>query len=339
MNSVDFTKIIQHFEKVSVLVIGDLMLDRYLCGTMSRISPEAPVPLIDITSENFRLGGAANAMNTIRSLGGKVVAAGIVGDDWFGKRLIGLLKQDNIDTSCVLEMKERPTTVKTRVMAGQYPVIRMDRESKIPIDEAYSKIILDFIASHIEQVDAILISDYNKGVVTNRLLRGSIDLAKTNDKPIILYPKIDPLLDYSGITTIITDREKATSITGIRQINETSIRNMGHWMLSHFRCESVLITREADGLSLFEKNDTVTHIPPMISEVRNLTGVVDAVASTVTLSLASGVSCMAESAYLGGAAAGIVASKRNATSVTRKELLDHTNLPNERRTDRTRTCH
>jgi len=329
VNSEEQIKIIEQFDRASVLVIGDLMLDRYLNGTMSRISPEAPAPLIDISSESFRLGGAANAINNICALGGKVSAVGVVGDDWFGKRLIGLLKQENVDTTCVLEIKERPTTVKTRVIAGQQQIIRFDRENKDAINDGYSQSILDFISKNIERVDVILISDYNKGVVTNKLLEGTIDLAKKFKKPIIVYPKVEHFLDYKGVTIVITDLEKAGSVTGIRQINETSIRNMGQWLLTHLECEFVLITRGKEGLSLFEKNGSVTHMPSIAREVRNVTGSVDTVASVISLSLASGISTMIDSTHLANIAAGIVVEKLEARTVTRDELKHKINTISE----------
>jgi rfaE bifunctional protein kinase chain/domain len=322
VNSEKQKKIIEQFNRISVLVIGDLMLDRYLNGTMSRISPEAPAPLIDITSESFRLGGAANAINNICAFEGTVLAVGVVGDDWFGKRLIGLLKQENVDTTCVIEIKERPTTVKTRVIVEQHQIIRLDRESTVSVNDGYCQTILDFISKNIERVDVILISDYNKGVVTNKLLKGSIDLAKKFNKPIIVYPKVEHSLDYKGVTVVITDLEKAGSVTGIRQINETSIRNMGHWLLTHLECEYVLITREKEGLSLFEKNGNVTHIPSIADEVRNITGTIDTVASIITLSLASGIANMDEAAHLANIAAGYAVEKWEAATVTLDELKD-----------------
>jgi D-beta-D-heptose 7-phosphate kinase/D-beta-D-heptose 1-phosphate adenosyltransferase len=332
VNSEELKKIIEQFDRTSVLVIGDLMLDRYLNGIMSRISPEAPAPLIDITSESFRLGGAANAINNICALGGKVLAVGVVGDDWFGKRLIGLLKQEKVDTTCVIEIKDRPTTVKTRVIAGHQQIIRLDRESKDPLNDEYCQSILDFISKNIEHVDVILISDYNKGVVTNKLLEGTIDLAKKFKKPIIVYPKVEHFLDYKGVTIVITDLEKAGSVTGIRQINETSIRNMGQWLLTHLECEFVLITRGKEGQSLFERNGSVTQIPSIAKEVRNITGTVDTVASLITLSLASGVSTMIDSTHLANIGAGIVVERREATTVTRDELKHKINTINEGQT-------
>ena len=325
MNSEEQIKIINQFDRASVLVIGDLMLDRYLNGNFLRISPEAPVPLIDITNESYRLGGAANAIHTICTLGGKAIAVGVVGDDWFGKRLIGLLKLEKVDTTCVIEIKERPTTVKTRVIVGQQQIIRLDRENKDVINDGFSQSILDFIEKNIESVDVILISDYNKGVVTNMLLEGSIELAKKFRKPIIVYPKVENFLGYKGVNIVITDLDKASSFTGIRQINETSIRNMGQWLLTHLECEFVLITRGSDGISLFEKAGGVTHIPSIAREVRNITGTVDTVASLISLSLASGVSNMIDSIHIANTAVGIVVEKPEATTVTQDELKHRIN--------------
>lgn len=320
MTSEEQTKIIEHFDRASVLVIGDLMLDRYLNGTMSRISPDAPAPLIDINYECFRLGGAANAIHTLSTLGGKVLAAGVVGDDWFGKRLVGLLKLEKVDVTSVIKIKERPTTVKTRVIVGQQQIIRLDRENKDAINDEYSQSILDFIRNNIELMDVILIADYNKGVVTNNLLEGSIELAKKFKKPVIVYPKVEHFLNYQGVTIIITDLEKACSFTGIKHINETSIRNMGQWLLTHLECEFVLITRGNDGMSLFDEKGGVTHIPSIAKEVRNITGTVDTVASLVALSLATGVSNIIGSIHLANIAAGIVVEKPEAMTVTRAEL-------------------
>ncbi len=325
-------KIVEHFNKATIMVIGDLMLDRYLNGTLSRISPEAPAPLVDITSESFRLGGAAHAISNICTLGGRVSAIGVVGDDWFGKRLIGLLKQENVDATCVVEIKERPTTVKTRVIAGETQIIRLDRECKDPVNDDYCQSILNNIKKNIEHMDAILISDYNKGVVTNKLMKGTISLAKIFKKPIVVYPKVEQFLDYKRVNLVITDLEKAGLVTGIRQINETSIRNMGHWLLSHLECEYVLITREKEGFILFEKNGNVTHIPSTVEEVRTVTGTVDIVASVISLSLASGINIL-ESTYLANIAHGIIAEKRKATPITPDELKSKIHQISTRNTD------
>lgn len=320
MNKEELKEIVEHFDKTCVLVAGDLMLDKFITGTVSRISPEAPVPVVDVTSEIFKLGGAANAINNIRVLGGNVIAVGVVGDDWYGRKLVELLKQNEVNTECVIVSKERPTTVKTRVLAGagQYQIVRIDKEKRDAINHECTKTILDFLNKKIEDVDALFISDYDKGVVTNRLLEGLIPLSKKFDKPIIAAPKVEHFLDYKGVTIVITNIEKAGVVTGISQINETSIRNMGQWLLTHLECEYVLITQGKDGMSLFEKSGNVTHISAIAKEVGNNTGAGDMVASLIALSLASDHTKMADSAILANIAAGIIIEKTGA--VTRDEL-------------------
>lgn len=320
MNLEELKEMVERFDKTCVLVVGDLMLDKFITGTVSRISPEAPVPIIDVTSEIFRLGGAANAISNIRVLGGNVIAVGVVGDDWYGKRLIELLRQDGMDIECVLVCKDRPTTLKTRVIAGKQQIVRIDCEKRDAIAHEYTKAILDYLKRKIEGIDALLISDYDKGVVTNRLLDGLIPLAKKFGKPIVIYPKVEHFLDYKGVTIVITNIERASTVTGIRQINETSIRNMGQWLLTHLECEYVLINRGKDGMSLFEKNGSIMHIPAIENEVRDVTGAGDTVASLIALSLASGVIRMINSAVLANIAAGIVIEKFGSATVTRGEL-------------------
>lgn len=315
-------KSIGNFNTGSILLIGDLMLDRYLVGTMSRISPEAPAPLIDIASEIYKLGGAANAVNKIRDLGGRVLPAGVVGDDWFGKQLAVMLEQENLNERCIIEIQNRPTTVKTRVIAGDQQILRFDRESTEPIDDASGHLILDYMGENTQHVGAILISDYNKGLVTNTLLRGSVALGAKYDIPVIIYPKVELLLDYNGVTLVITDLERASTITGIRKINETSIRNMGHWLLRQLGCRYVLITHEKDGFTLFERNGSVIHIPSIAGEIRNITGSIDLIASIIALSQASGAANMIDSVHLANIAVGIYVEKLDDAPLSQFELTE-----------------
>ena len=321
-------EIVEQFDKAHVLVIGDLMLDKFIQGTVSRISPEAPVPVIDVASEIFRPGGAANAISNIRALGGDAVAVGVIGDDWNGRKLIGLLNQDGIDTEGIIVSKERPTTVKTRIIAEQQQIVRIDREKRDAIAYEYTKTILAFLNEKINEVDAILISDYDKGVVTNRLLEGLISLAKKFDKPVVVHPKVAHFLDYKGVTIVNSNIERVSAVTGISQINETSIRNMGQWLLTQLECEYVLITRGNEGMSLFEKNGGVTHIPAIAKEMYNVSavGAGDTVTSLITLSLASGVTNMVNSVLLANIAAGIVIGKLGYAIVTKDELKHQLNM-------------
>jgi len=320
-------EIVEQFGSARVLVIGDFMLDKFIQGTVSRLSPEAPVPVVDIVSEMFRPGGAANAISNIRALSGNAVAVGVIGDDWNGRKLIDLLKQDGVDTECIIVSKERPTTVKTRIIAEKQQIVRIDREKRDAIGYEDTKTILAFLNEKINDVDAILISDYDKGMVTNRLLEGLISSAKKFGKPVIVHPKVVHFLDCKGATIVNSNLERASTVTGIGQINETSIRNMGQWLLTQLECEYVLITRGKDDMSLFEKNGGVTYIPAIAKEVYNVAGIGagDTVTSLIALSLAVGVTNMVNSAILANIAAGIVVGKLGSATITRDELKHQLN--------------
>ena len=326
-NVEELKEIVDQFDKARILVIGDFMLDKFIQGTVSRISPEAPIPVIDVASEIFRPGGAANAISTIRAFGGNTVAVGVIGDDWNGRKLMSLLKQDGADTEGTVVSKERHTTVKTRIIADQQQIVRIDREKKDAIAYEHTRTILDFLNEKIDDVDAILISDYDKGVVTNDLLEGLLPLAKKFGKPVVAHPKVVHFLDYKGVTIVNSNIERASAVTEIHQINETSIRNTGQWLLTQLECEYVLITRGNDGMTLFEKSGSVTHIPAIAKEVYNVTGVGagDTVTSLIALSLASGVTNMVNSAILANIAAGVVVEKRGTATLTRDELKDRLN--------------
>lgn len=318
-NIEELNKVVERFDSVRILAIGDVMLDRFITGTVSRISPEAPVPVVDLVSETFKLGGAANAITNMKTLGGEVVATGVGGSDISGRKLIDLLKQSGINTDGITITHDRHTTTKTRIIAGQQQIVRIDREQKEAISPEYIQQILDFISTKIDDVDAILISDYDKGVITNRLLREVITSAKKHDKPIVVDPKVEHFLHYKGVTIVTPNLKEASDVTGISPINETSVRNMGQWLSTRLECNAVLITRGKDGMSLFEKDDNVTHIPTVAREVFDVMGAGDTVAGVIALCLAVGAD-MIDAATIANTAAGIVVGKRGTATVTTEEL-------------------
>jgi D-beta-D-heptose 7-phosphate kinase/D-beta-D-heptose 1-phosphate adenosyltransferase len=324
-NIEELKRIVVRFDSARILTIGDVMLDKFIQGTVSRISPEAPVPVVDLTSETFKPGGAANAINNIKTLGADVIAAGVIGDDVNGRKLIDTLKQSGINTEGFIVIPDRPTTVKTRIMTGQQQIVRIDRERRDSIDYERTHQILDFVNKKIDDVDAILLSDYDKGVITNKLLEGLISLAKKYNKPIIVDPKIEHFMDYKGVTSVISNIKGASAATRISAINETSIRNMGQWILTQLECEYVLITRGKNGMTLFEKNGDVIHIPTVVREVYDVTGVRDTVTSVVALNLAVGAE-MVDAATIANMAAGIVIGKIGTATVTKDELMHQLDL-------------
>ena len=311
--------IINKFNGTKILAIGDLMLDQYLSGTVTRISPEAPVPVVDVEKEVCELGGAANAVSNIKSLGGNVEAVGIVGTDDAGRILLDLLKEKGIDTKGIILSEDRPTTVKTRVIGNGNQIVRIDKETKKTIDKETTKQILKYIEKQIKDIDAILISDYDKGFITQYLLNKLIPLAKSCDIPVIVNSKVENLTFYKNITVIIADLFDASQAVGIKPIHETSIRNIGQWILTHLDCKGVLIIRGKKGISIFEDGN-VQHLSSNTKEISDITGVGDAITGAMALALAN-ESDMQTAATIANAAATIALGTIGTHTVTKEELL------------------
>jgi len=321
MSSIEELKnIIERFDSARILAIGDVMLDQFITGTVSRISPEAPVPIVDVASETFKLGGAGNAINNIKALGGGGIIVGVVGNDINGRKLIDLLKQKRINTEGIIVAQNKPTIIKTRIIAEQQQIVRIDREKRDSIDDEHTQQILDFVNKKNADINAILISDYDKGVITNKLVEGVVTLAKKYNKPVIVDPKIDHFLDYKGVTIVTPNLKEASTATRIDPINENSIRSMGRQLLSQLECNAVLITRGKDGMLLFEKDGNVTHIPTVAKEVFDVTGAGDTVTGVISLCLAVGAD-VTDAAIISNIAAGIVVGKLGTATVTKDELI------------------
>jgi len=315
--------VVKKFDQTRILVIGDLMLDRFIRGNLVRISDEAPVPVLDVTSEIVRPGGAANAMSNIISLNGNVIAVGITGNDGAGKRLHQLFSDSGIDTKGVIISNKRRTVEKTRLIAEKFQqnVLRIDKTNDTAIGAEESEILLEFMRKTIDSVDTVLISDYNDGIITKELLGEVIYLAKSRNKTIVVDSKRGHLLDYRNVDVFKVSLQVASEITGVGQINATSIRNIGQWMLTQLESEYVLITQGKDGMTLFEKNGNVTHIPSISKAPGEVTGVADTVGAVLALSLGVDPSKVAAAAVLANTAAGIKVGKIGSATVTRDELI------------------
>lgn len=313
-------EIINSFNGTNILAIGDLMLDQYLYGTVTRISPEAPVPIVNIDREVCELGGAANAVNNINSLGGIVEAVGVIGKEDAGRTLLNLLKERNVITDGIILSDDRPTTVKTRVIGNGSHIVRLDKETIKTIDTETSKEIIEHVRNRIKKYDGILISDYDKGLITPYLLNKLIPLANSHDIPIVVNSKIENLTHYKNVSVIISDLYKASQVIGIKPINETSIRNIGQWMLTHLDCRGVLITRGKKGMSVFEKDGNVKHLSSAVKDVSDITGVEDAITGVMALAVANG-SDITDAAIIANAAATVVLGKTGKYTISKEELL------------------
>lgn len=321
--------IISNFHKARVLVVGDLILDEFIWGKVSRISPEAPVPVVWVSSENFMPGGASNVANNISSLGGQVYLAGVVGNDDRGKVLTSLLKEKGVNCDGIFTDDSRPTTQKTRVIAHHQQVVRIDREESRPLHEQKVEQVVNFIKQCLPQVDALIIEDYGKGVIVPRLVKEAVKIAKRHQKVITVDPKETHFSYYQGVTTITPNHHEAGSAVGFEIKDEESLSRAGNKLLQKLNCESVLITRGENGMALFQKSKPVFKIPTVAQEVFDVSGAGDTVIGTYTIARAAKAS-PTEAAYISNCAAGIVVGKVGVAVTNPAELLERIKKESQR---------
>ena len=317
-------QLIRGFRKARVLVVGDLMLDEFIWGKVSRISPEAPVPVVWVQSDSVMPGGASNVANNVRALGGNVELAGVVGTDTWGARLLGELRKRQIGTTAVLREAGRPTTVKTRVIAHHQQVVRVDRERIAPLSASETKRLLDFIRKQLPRVDAVVIEDYGKGVINRALLEAVLPLARRHKKIVTVDPKEEHFDLYHRVTALTPNRMEAGAMIGRELSSETDVTRGGQELVRKLGADGILMTLGEDGMALFEKSGRRTRIPTVAQEVFDVAGAGDTVIATFTLALASGAS-MPEAAMLANYAAGIVVGKLGVAVASPAELLSRLN--------------
>jgi len=311
---------VDRFPKTRILVVGDVMLDQYLWGGVDRISPEAPVPVVQVTRETLLLGGATNVVNNIRSLEGDVSICGVVGGDDAGRHLTRMLHDRGVRTDGLIAEPERLTTIKTRVIAHNQQVVRFDRETKCGIGRESHAAILAFIKERVQDgIDAIIISDYCKGVVTSSLVRDIVRLSRKNDIVVAVDPKVTHFGMYRGVTVLTPNTKEASRGSRIEIEDDASLLRAGSAILGRLKSESVLITRGEHGMSLFERGGRVTHIPTVAREVFDVSGAGDTVIGVLTIALAAGAS-LVDAARIANYAAGIVVGIVGTATVTPAQL-------------------
>jgi rfaE bifunctional protein kinase chain/domain len=313
-------KYIDRFSSTRTLVVGDVMLDHYIWGNVSRISPEAPVPVVNVTKESVLLGAATNVVNNIHSLGGKVSVCGVIGHDEAGRQLVHMLRVQGIHTDGLIVENGRPTTIKTRVIAHSQQVVRFDRETKVGIERDTHRRIFEYIKQQQDMgLDAIVLSDYSKGVVTKDLVRDIVKLARKKDIIVSVDPKVNHFGIYSGVTILTPNAKEASVGAKIEIEDDESLFKAGALLVKQLKCNAVLVTRGEHGMSLFERGGRVTHIPTTAQEVFDVTGAGDTVISSLTLAMAAGAG-MVDAAMLSNFAAGIVVGVVGTATVKPDEL-------------------
>jgi D-beta-D-heptose 7-phosphate kinase/D-beta-D-heptose 1-phosphate adenosyltransferase len=318
MNRNRVEELLNRFADQTILIVGDVMLDEFIWGKVARISPEAPVPIVEVSKETYGLGGAANVAANIRALDGKPIPIGVVGKDETGDRLLDLFKESGIDGFAVAR-DDRATTLKTRIIAHNQQIVRADWESRQPLSPQLNLALSTAFSRYLSKASAVIISDYDKGVVGPELLATILPRAREKGVPVFLDPKVQHADYYRPITVIKPNQREAELLSGMTISDQGSLEEAGQLLLEKFECESVLITCGDEGMALFDSTAS-HHLPTFAREVFDVTGAGDTVIATLALARASG-GTMEESAILANHAAGIAVGKIGTATVTRGELL------------------
>jgi D-beta-D-heptose 7-phosphate kinase/D-beta-D-heptose 1-phosphate adenosyltransferase len=314
-----------HSSDIRCLVIGDLMLDEYLWGKTDRISPEAPVQVVDVIREELRLGGAGNVVHNLAALGAQVSVCSVVGDDQNGRELLGQFCHHHIDTSAIFLDPDRRTSRKTRVVAAHQQIVRIDRESREVLPPDVEQQLCVWIAAHARDYSVIVLSDYRKGVLTPAVISTAISSASSLGIPVLVDPKGTDFNRYGGATLLTPNRKEAEAASGVTITDAASLAQAAAVIMSVTGLQHLLITRSEEGMSLFSQGGEVVHISTVAREVFDVSGAGDTVLATLAVGIASGLS-VAESARLANIAAGIAVGKLGTSIVTPQEIIDTVSL-------------
>jgi D-beta-D-heptose 7-phosphate kinase/D-beta-D-heptose 1-phosphate adenosyltransferase len=313
-------EIVSNFRNQEIAVIGDLILDEFVWGRVSRISPEAPVPIVEVSHETVCLGGAANVALTLAALGARPRLAGVIGLDPAGKRLLELLRESQMDHAGVLQERTRQTTIKTRIIAHHQQVCRTDREYNAPLSEELRKQVIETARVRIDTSDAVILSDYAKGVLDEQSSKHLIDYSRQQGRFVAVDPKTNNFLGYCGASVITPNKQEAEAVSGVEIRDQKSLEQAGRKIVSLTSAGNLLITRGEEGMCLFE-GETTVEIPTVAREVFDVTGAGDTVIAVLTLGVAAGASVY-DAAVLANHAAGVVVGKLGTASVSVEELLE-----------------
>jgi len=303
-----------------VAILGDLMLDRYIWGTVDRISPEAPVPVVEVADETIRFGGAANVAENVAALGASAALVGVVGQDSTGDQLLGLLEERGVDVGGVVRASGRPTTVKTRIIAHSQQVVRADREDSRDVEGDVARALTERLTEAVRGSEVLIVSDYGKGVVTSASIAAGKEAAGDGGKLVCVDPKESHFGSYVGVTAITPNQKEAGNAVGVRIRDEETLGRVGRELLAMLRAECVVITRGEEGMTLFMADGSTEHLPTVAREVFDVTGAGDTVVSVLSVALAAGAT-MVEAATMANHGAGMVIREVGTASATREMIL------------------
>lgn len=321
MNRLEIERFLNNAAQHRVLVVGDLMLDEYIWGKVERISPEAPVQVVEVRRDDLRLGGAGNVINNLVALGVNVRVVSVLGDDADGRLLLQQLEQLGVDTAGVILDPGRVTSRKTRVLASNQQIVRIDRETRVAISAEQERLLAEQVRATLSDCQVILISDYLKGVLSERLLQDIIACSRTAGVPVVVDPKGDDYRKYRGATVLTPNRKEAQAASGVSIQDGASLCLAGRTLRASLDLDALVLTRSEEGMSLFFRDGRELHMPTEAREVFDVSGAGDTVLSVIGLGLAAGLS-LEDAAHISNVAAGIVVGKVGTSTVAPGEILE-----------------
>jgi D-beta-D-heptose 7-phosphate kinase/D-beta-D-heptose 1-phosphate adenosyltransferase len=315
------TSLLMRATAVRVLVAGDCMLDAYMNGVATRISPEAPVPVVEVAERRYVAGGAANVAANARGLGAKVTLAGVTGVDESGARLRAALEQMGVDMEALVEDDTRVTTMKTRVTSGGQQIVRFDEESRLPLSARIAAQLLRKCERAIDEADAIVISDYAKGVTREAFCRWVIEHAAKRGIPVVVDPKSRDLTRYRGARIVTPNLKETAAAAGEPIDSGEDLARVAAMLLGKIAPSAMLVTRGAEGMSLFEPGRKEVHLPVLVNEVADVTGAGDTVVAMLAVALGAGFE-LRDAAAMANIAAGVAVGHHGTWAVRREELIE-----------------
>lgn len=332
-SDIELAAIVRNFHAARILVVGDIILDRYISGSVSRLSPEAPIPVLRPGGDRSTLGGAANVALNIATLGGQAILVGVIGRDAAGEAVERLATATGGITPALIRLDTRPTTSKTRFMTGSHQLLRLDEETTAPLDAAGADAVMTAVRESLGSADIIILSDYAKGVLCDGVLDAILALARQEGRMVIADPKRPDFAAYRGATILTPNEHEVRVATRIEADHDSEADRAGRVALEATEGEAVLVTRSAKGLTLVCRGQEALHLPTRAREVADVSGAGDTLVAALAVALGAGAA-LPEAAMLANATAGISVGKQGTATVSRQELLDVLHLDDLISTDR-----
>ncbi len=308
-------EILENFSKVKVLVVGDVMLDRFWWGNVSRISPEAPVPVVNLQNTSLVAGGAANVAANIAGLGAEPLLVGVIGDDEEANLFPAALVKTNVSPDYLVKITGRQTTIKTRIIAHSQQVVRIDRETDQNLTANEEKKVWEIIKKLLNKADIIIISDYAKGVLTKKLVERLITKAREINKFVLVDPKGKNYSKYKNATLLTPNQKEAAEACNFEETGKDYVKKSGKMLLENLAVNAVLITQGENGMMLFQKNGKISHLKSFARKVYDVTGAGDTVVAALAVALAAGADFYT-AAMIANTSAGLVVEQIGTTAIS-----------------------